>query len=155
MYYEMFDELCKFKDVRPGTVARETGISTATITAWKQGKYTPKADKLTKIAEYFGLTLDEFIYACTAYPNARFIHDEKTGNTLELSPQDFLADLIAEKYYSEHGFYEHQETAKMAQEMKDNSELRLLFDAAKDASPEDLKTVRDMLLLLKERRNAD
>ena len=75
MYYEMFDELCKFKDVRPGTVARETGISTATITAWKQGKYTPKADKLTKIAEYFGLTLDEFIYACTAYPNARFIHD--------------------------------------------------------------------------------
>ena len=38
-----------------------TGISTATITAWKQGKYTPKQDKLQKIADYFKISLDSFL----------------------------------------------------------------------------------------------
>jgi transcriptional regulator with XRE-family HTH domain len=43
--------------VKPGRVSRETGISTATLTSWKQGKYTPKQDKLQKIADFFGVPL--------------------------------------------------------------------------------------------------
>ena len=58
MYYDNFKRLCDEKGVRPGTVARETGISTATITAWKQNKYTPKQDKLQKIADYFDVSVD-------------------------------------------------------------------------------------------------
>jgi len=52
-------------------------------------------------------------------------------------------------------YYISKETQELAQTMKENAELRILFDAAKDANPEDLKTVSDMLLLLKGRRNAD
>lgn len=58
MYYENFRKLCELNNVRPGTVSRETGISTATLTSWKQGKYTPKPDKLQKIADYFNVSLD-------------------------------------------------------------------------------------------------
>ncbi len=48
-------------------------------------------------------------------------------------------------------YYEDERAAEMAEALKNNAELRILFDAAKDASPEDLKTVHDMLLLLKKR----
>lgn len=60
MYYETFMEFCNKNNIKPGTVARLTGISTATITAWKQGKYTPKQDKLQKIADYFNEPLEVF-----------------------------------------------------------------------------------------------
>ena len=53
MYYENFRKLCELNNVKLGTVSRETGISTATLTSWKQGKYTPKQDKLQKIADFF------------------------------------------------------------------------------------------------------
>lgn len=58
MYYENFEKLCISRGIRPGTVSKGTGISTATLTSWKQGKYTPKQDKLQKIADYFGVTVD-------------------------------------------------------------------------------------------------
>lgn len=46
-------------------------------------------------------------------------------------------------------YYLNEETAKVAQEIFENKELRMLFDAARDASPEDLKLVHDMMLALK------
>ena len=54
-------------------------------------------------------------------------------------------------------YYLNEETANMAQSIFENKELRLLFDAARDASPEDLETVHSMLIALKrkERRNID
>ena len=58
MYYENFEKLCNLNGVRPGTVTKETGISTATLTSWKQGKYTPKQDKLQLIADYFNVSLE-------------------------------------------------------------------------------------------------
>lgn len=41
------------------------------------------------------------------------------------------------------------ETARIAQEIFDNPELHTLFDSARDASPDDLKTVQLMLEALK------
>lgn len=54
-------------------------------------------------------------------------------------------------------YYLNEETSKMAQSIFENKELRMLFDAAQDASPEDLETVHSMLLALKrkERGNID
>lgn len=54
-----------------------------------------------------------------------------------------VSSLTNESYYS------NEETAQMAQEIFENKELRLLFSAARDASPEDLKTTHDMLMALK------
>lgn len=54
-------------------------------------------------------------------------------------------------------YYLNDETAKAAQDIFENKELRLLFDAARDADAEDLQTVHSMLLALKrkERGNDD
>lgn len=46
-------------------------------------------------------------------------------------------------------FYGTDETREIAQQIFENKDLSLLFDAAKDASPEDLQTVHTMLLALK------
>lgn len=46
-------------------------------------------------------------------------------------------------------YYENSETAKVAQEILDNRDLRLLFSAAKDSKPETLRQLYEMLLILK------
>lgn len=58
MYYEIFEKLCTARGVKPVDVSRATGISTATLTSWKKGKYTPKADKMQLIANYFNVSLE-------------------------------------------------------------------------------------------------
>ena len=58
MYYENFEQLCKSNNVKPSDVSKATGISTATLSSWKKGRYTPKNDKLQKIADYFGVSVE-------------------------------------------------------------------------------------------------
>ena len=52
-------------------------------------------------------------------------------------------------------YYLNDETAKMAQAIFENKELRALFDTARDASPEDLETAHNMLLALKRKENGN
>lgn len=56
--YERFEELCKEKGVTAYRVSKDTGITTATLSNWKGGRYTPKASKLKLIADYFGVSVD-------------------------------------------------------------------------------------------------
>ena len=59
-------------------------------------------------------------------------------------------DQVEETHY-----YENPKTAKIAQEIFENKELSLLFDAARDASPEDLQTVHTILLALKNKEKGE
>lgn len=59
MYYKRYENLRNEKGVRDVDVARSTGIDPTTFSHWKQNKYTPKDDKLSKIAKYFGIPLSE------------------------------------------------------------------------------------------------
>ena len=55
----------------------------------------------------------------------------------------------------ENKYYINEETAEMAQALFENHDLRVLFDAAKDAPPEDLKTTYDMLMALKRKERGE
>lgn len=59
--YEKFAKLLEEKHVTAYQVSKATGISTATLSAWKNGDYTPKIDKLTLIAEFFSVPITDFI----------------------------------------------------------------------------------------------
>ena len=59
--YWKFERLLKERGVNANQVSKATGISTATLTYWKQGKYTPKVDKLAKIKNFFGLPVSYFL----------------------------------------------------------------------------------------------
>lgn len=56
--YEIFEQLCQSHGVTPYRVCKETGLTTATISNWKAGRYVPKADKMQKIADYFGVSVE-------------------------------------------------------------------------------------------------
>lgn len=117
----MYDRYCRLRDekgVKDATVARETGIPRSTFTDWKNGRSQPKNDKLQKIADYFGVTVDYFA------------SDRTDGQSKP--------------------YYLDKETAEMAQELFDNPDLRILFDAARDAKPENLQLAAEMLRRFKE-----
>ena len=59
--YEKLQILLDKTDKTAYQVSKETGVSTATLSKWKNGNYVPKADKLKKIADYFGVTVDYFL----------------------------------------------------------------------------------------------
>lgn len=53
------------------------------------------------------------------------------------------------------GYYLNDETAAIAQKIFENKELRMLFDVSQDATPDDLLTVRDMMLALKRKERSE
>lgn len=60
-----------------------------------------------------------------------------------------------ENSYQQDGYYLNEETAEMAQTLFENKNLRVLFDAAKDATPEDLETTYNMLMALKKKERGN
>ena len=64
-----------------------------------------------------------------------------------------IGDLMQEN----NRYYVNNETAKAAQEIFENKELRALFDVQRDMDPDDLKALHNMALALKrkERGNDD
>lgn len=59
--YEKFKTLVETRGVSVYTVAVATGIPYTCLADWKAGRSKPKIDKLKKLAEYFGVTLDYFV----------------------------------------------------------------------------------------------
>ena len=64
-------------------------------------------------------------------------------------------DLLTDGSLNDTTYYTNPETAKVAQEIFDNSDLRILFDAAKDSTPEQLKLAAEMLKQFKKTTGED
>ncbi len=111
--YVIFEKLCKEKGVTPYRVCKETGLTTSTISNWKAGRYTPKQDKLQKIADFFNVSI-EYLMG----------NEEK-----EVSPI----------------YYTNEETAKLAQEMYEDEDMRSLFDMKRNMPPERFKAHMDFM----------
>lgn len=58
--YEKFQELLDKYGKTAAQVSKETGVASSTLSEWKKGKYTPKLDKLQKIADFFNVPIDYF-----------------------------------------------------------------------------------------------
>ena len=103
----MYEIYCKLRDQRglkDADVVRNTGITKSTFSDWKNGRSCPKNDKLQKIADFFGVTLDYLM----------------TGEERE----------------DGQGYYINEETAKLAQEMFEDEDMRSLFDMKRNMPPE-------------------
>ena len=59
--YEKFQSLLDKTNKTPYQVSKDTGISTATLSSWKNGAYVPKADKLMILAKYFDVSIEYFL----------------------------------------------------------------------------------------------
>lgn len=56
--YSIFEMLCEKNGITPYKVGKETGIATSTLSDWKNGKSTPKQDKLKLISDFFNVSVD-------------------------------------------------------------------------------------------------
>ena len=121
----MYENYAKLRDEKGFTdykVSKETGINPATLSQWKNGAYTPKADKIQKIADLFGVPVEYFM----------------TGKNTEKESES------GTKYYF------NDETAELAQALYEDPNQRVLFNASRNAKPEDLQMAADLLNRLKE-----
>lgn len=96
--YEYFSNLLQKYGVTPYKVSKETGVSQSTLSDWKRGISTPKNDKLQKIADYFGVSLEYLMTGKESYSKSEPTlkpKDEKDirvilKNTEQLLKQDGL-----------------------------------------------------------------
>lgn len=120
--WEIFEKLLTDNGVTVYAVSRATGIAPSTFTDWRKGKTKmPKYDKMKRIADYFGVPVEYLM----------------TG------------EMPAKESDSGQKWYFSDQTAETAQELLENRDLRILFDAARDARPEDLRLAADLLMRLK------
>ncbi len=59
--YSIYEKLLIDNNITSYKVSKDTGISTSTLSDWKTGRSVPKLDKLKKLADYFGVTLNYLI----------------------------------------------------------------------------------------------
>ena len=108
MLYEKFEKLINERGIKTADVSAATGIKKPTFSAWKKGEYTPKADKIQKIANYLDVPVSYF-------------------------------------YEDSEEYYNNEETAKLAEEIAIKPGLRVLFDASRNLSEDNLKMFAEMI----------
>lgn len=59
--YQKFEQLVNARGITAYRVAKDTGMTPTVFSDWKNGKSKPKADKLKKLADYFGVTIEYFL----------------------------------------------------------------------------------------------
>ena len=127
-FQNIFKQLRLSSGLTQVEMAEKLGISRSTIGMYETGAREPDFDTLEKIADFFNVDIDYLLG-----------RTEKTTILPETAGKYYLND----------------ETAKVAQEIFENKELRGLFDTARDASPEDLKTPQTILEALKRKEKGD
>lgn len=105
-------------------LAANLHISRSRIGMYETGSRQPDFETLKLIANFFDVDTDYLL-----------------GRTDKIT---FIPERTA--------YYTNTETAKTARQILENKELRILFDAAKDATPGDLTAVTTMLMALKEKK---
>lgn len=118
-------------------IARALNVSPAYLMGWTDNDdpdYPFNEDGIEQVNK----TIIDLVGVNTIDDQYRFVaeslHSKKTDGIDAFTSKDYYIDV---------------ETAKIAQELHDNQDMRMLFDAAKDSKPEDLKMVADMLKRLK------
>lgn len=110
-----------------------------------------------QLLEKFGVTTYQ-VSKATGISQSTFSNWKSRRNILSPEKLQMIADYFhvsidylmkGEEKEGNEKYYLNDETAKMAQDIFENKELRLLFDAARNAEPEDIKALHNMLLALK------
>ena len=103
-----------------------------------------------ELANYIGVSNTSVNNWTKGYNTPRMDKIDLICSFFHIRREDLLTDAPQEQAY-----YTNPETAKVAQEIFDNSDLRILFDAAKDSSPEQLKLAAEMLRQFKKTSGED
>lgn len=119
--YSIFEQLLKERGVTVYRVSKETGISQTTFIEWRQGKYTPKADKMQKIADYFDVSVDYLLGKTDIKKEPTVTVYDEHDNIVRLD----------------------DETIQLLDSLRTRPDMKMLFSISSKATPEDvLKAVK-------------
>lgn len=93
------------------------GLSSKAVGAWESGRAEPRIGVVEKIAAYLGIPKSDVL----GWDGTE--DEDLTDSTYFLDP----------------------EVAEMVQELHDNHDLRIIFDATRKASKEDIQFIKDMI----------
>ena len=105
--------------------AKAIGVPYSSVTDWINGKTYPRIDKIQRMADFFGIEKADLVERRT---------DRAIDRTDGQRPQ----------------YYLDNEAIVISQELFENPDLRVLFDAARGAKPENLRLAAEMLRQFKE-----
>lgn len=96
--YELFESLLNKYNVTAYKVSKDTGIAYSTFSEWKSGRSTPKQDKLLKIADYFGVSLNYLMgrEETVKEENKYYLDDDTVKRLKSLKVNDKLRILFDE-----------------------------------------------------------
>lgn len=124
MANERIFQLMKNRGLSAYRVSKDTGISQASLADWRKGRSNPKIDKLQKLADYLGVSIQYL-----------------TGESNEIDD--------TQQMQAPNGYYVDKETAEYAEMLRTRPGARLLFSAAKDISKEDMQKAVEYIEFLK------
>lgn len=124
-------------------LARKTGYSDrSSIAKIESGKVDLTNSKIVDFAKALNTT-PSALMGWTTYDDLK----DKTWN--DVSKQTWTS-IKNKDDQTKPEYYLNAETAKVAQEIYDDKDLHALFDAARDATPDELKRAKKFLQMLKE-----
>ena len=122
-FIERLNSILQKRNLSQADLSKMTGIRSSSISDWLNGKYEPKQDKISIIAE-----------ALNVSPVWLIGYDEPSRTQTE-------------------GYYVDPETAEYAEMLRTRPEARLLFSASRGISKEDMEKAVEYIELLKLKHN--
>ena len=136
-FKDRLSEAMEIRQFKAIDLADKLKVSRSTISQYLSGKVVPKRDRLVEISNIL-----------TVNPTWLMGLDVPMDNIVPAHLQHAYVDELNK--LSQNNYYSYDDAAQIAQEIFDNKDLRILFDAAKDSRPEDLQMAADMLKRFKE-----
>ena len=151
-------ELRQGKNLTQKDLSKILQISASTIGMYEQGRREPDHETLTKLADFFDVPTD--------YLLGRIIPDGKgswkyAGNYDGcFAGQDGKHFMLFDGQQDQPAqpapsYYHDPEVAQMANEIKDNPDMRILFDASRDLKKESIEEVVKFIEFQKAKERGD
>nr|DAE06811.1 MAG TPA: repressor protein [Siphoviridae sp. ctXBp18] len=116
--YNRIESLCKKKNINVTTMCKETGASRGSLTDLKVGrKKKLSIDTLSKIAEYFGVSVD-------------YLLNGNENITVEAHNDPVYID---------------DETREIIDSLRSRPEMKVLFSVSKNATKDDIEMAVDII----------
>ena len=132
IFFERFAELCKENNETPNSVAKALGISSGSVTAWKNGT-APRSQTVSKLADYFYVSTD-YLLGNVSDP---FFHLDNTRILAEINSYDNESKKAP--------------TGTGERDVLDDIDIAF-YGEYKELTEDDKETVRDMVRVMRERR---
>ena len=136
-FYNNFLKLCNSVGKKPSAVAEEIGLSKSLVTRWKAGKGITDATA-QKIADYFGITVAEFI-------------GEREADKLKKIAENENAAWVPNQAADDENELDETEI-EIRERIRTSFAYRALFDTANGAADSDLLEAAALIQKRKEER---